>query len=162
MSTQLNTGSAGIFGIGTSLNLLVNHLVSNSQGIAFRNKVTVVNEVPHDIQMIADKATLIPIIEELLTTVISNGRDSRIHISAERFGDVVVLNIQDRNSYNGYAMSFSVMSIEPQINEAGGSLKIDGKQSRVSSLQTTVCGSLITHHFLIIVETYAWQNVQMT
>ena len=133
-NTLLHTGSAGIFGIGTSLQLLVNHLVSNSQSEAFRNKVTIVNEVPADIQMIADKATLIPIIDELLTTVVANGRNSKIHISAERFGDVVVLNIQDRNSYNGYAMSFSVMSIEPQVNEVGGSLKIDGKQSRVATV----------------------------
>jgi len=134
MSYPLNPATAGIFSIGTSLNLLVNHLVSNSQGEAFRNKVTVVNEVPHDIQMMADKAALIPIIEELLTTVVANGRNSRIHISAERYGDVVILNIQDRNSYNGYAMSFSVMSIEPQVNEVGGSLKIDGKQSRVATV----------------------------
>jgi heptaprenylglyceryl phosphate synthase len=134
MNDQLNVGSTGIFNAGISLQLLVDRLVSSSQGIAFRNKINVVNDVSRDIHMIADKRKLVPIIDELLTTVVANGRNSKVHISADRFKDIIILNIQDRNNYNGYALAFSIMSIESQINEAGGSLTIDGKQKKIATI----------------------------
>jgi glucose-6-phosphate-specific signal transduction histidine kinase len=134
MNYQLNAGSPGVFDTGISLQLLVNRLVSSSQGMAFRNKSTVVNEVPRDIHVVADKSKVVPIIEELLTTVVTNARNSQIHISADRYKDIVILNIQDRNNYNGYALAFSIMSIESQINEAGGSLIIDGKQKKIATI----------------------------
>ena len=134
MNYQLNAGFPGVFDTGTSLQLLVNRLVSSSQGIAFRNKITVVHEVPRDILMIADKTKVIPIIDELLTTFVANGRNSQIHISADRYRDIIILNIQDRNNYNGYALAFSIMSIESQINETGGSLTIDGKQKKIATV----------------------------
>ena len=134
MNFQLNAGSPGIFAAGISLQLLVDRLVSSSQGIAFRNKINVVNEVPRDIQMIADKTKVVPIIDELLTTVVANGRNSQVHISADRYKDIIILNIQDRNNYNGYALAFSIMSIESQVNEAGGSLTIDGKQKKIATV----------------------------
>lgn len=134
MRQQLNTGYDGIFDAGTSLQLLVNRLVSNSTDTALRNKIHVVNEVPGDIQLIADKAKFLPIIDELLTTVVANGRNSQVHINADRFRDIIILNIQDRNNYNGYALAFSIMSIESQVNEAGGSLIIDGKQKKIATI----------------------------
>ena len=134
MNYQLNAGSPGVFDTGISLQLLVNRLVSSSQGMAFRNKSTVVNEVPCDIHVVADKSKVVPIIEELLTTVVANARNSQIYISADRYKDIIILNIQDRNNYNGYALAFSIMTIESQINEAGGSLTIDGKQKKIATV----------------------------
>ena len=134
MNYQLNAGSPGVFDTGISLQLLVNRLVSSSQGMAFHNKSTVVNEVPCDIHVVADKSKVVPIIEELLTTVVANARNSQIYISADRYKDIIILNIQDRNNYNGYALAFSIMTIESQINEAGGSLTIDGKQKKIATV----------------------------
>jgi hypothetical protein len=46
----------------------------------------------------------------------------------------MILNIQDRNNNNGYALDFSIMSIKQQANEIGGSLSIEGKQQRVATV----------------------------
>jgi heptaprenylglyceryl phosphate synthase len=134
MNHQLNAGSPGIFDTGISLQLLVNRLVGSSQGMAFHNKITVVNEVPRDIHVVADNSKVVPIIDELLTTVVANARNSQIYISADRYKDIIILNIQDRNNYNGYALAFSIMSIESQVNETGGSLTIDGKQKKIATV----------------------------
>ena len=134
MNYQLNAGSAGIIDAGISLQLLVNRMVSSLTDISIRNRISVVNEVSGGIQVVADKIKIVAIIEELLTTVIANARNSKIYVTADRFRDSVILNIQDQNNNNGYALEFSVMTIESEINEAGGSLTIDGKQKKVATI----------------------------
>ena len=130
MNYQLNA----VFDSGISLQLLVNRLVSSLPDAIAYNKISIVNDVPRNLQMVADENKLTPVICELLTTVVANARNSQIHISAERYRDILTLNIQDRNNNNGYALDFSIMSIQPQVTEVGGSLSIQGKQQRVATV----------------------------
>jgi len=134
MNNQLNKGSTGAFNAGMSLQLLVNRLVSSSLATALRNKVSFVNEVPRDLNMFADESKVIPVIFELLTTVVANARNSQIYISADRYRDILILNIQDRNNNNGYALAFSIQSIEPRASMIGGHISIDGPQQRVATI----------------------------
>jgi heptaprenylglyceryl phosphate synthase len=134
MNYQLGTGYNGTFDAGISLQLLVNRMVSSSIDTATRNKTNVVNDVSRDIQLMADKSKVVPLIDELLATVVANSRNSEIHVNADCYRDIVILNIQDRNNNNGYALDFSIMSLESQVRAAGGSLSIDGKQKRVATV----------------------------
>ena len=134
MNNQLNSGFVGAFDAGISLQLLVNRLVSSSLVTALRNKISVVNEVPVDLKIFADETKVVPVIFELLTTVVANARNSEICISADRYRDIVILNIQDRNNYNGYALAFSIQSIEPRAAMAGGYISIKGPQQRVATI----------------------------
>jgi len=118
---------------GTSLQLLVNRLVSNSLNGIARNKCIVVNEVPSDFRIAADE-TAAPVINELLTTMVANARNGRIYINAQRFRDIMILEMQERNNYNGYALAFSLKSIEPQASMIGGNINIKG----IQQLETTV------------------------
>ena len=119
---------------GTSLQKLVNNLIGRVHDTALLNKTHVVNQVSRDIFMIADESIIVPVMEKLLTTVVTNSRNSSIHISADRFRDIVTLNIQDQNNNNGYALDFSIMSMEPQAAEVGGSLCIEGKQKKIATI----------------------------
>ena len=130
MNYQLNA----VFDSGISLQLLVNRLVSSLPDAVAHNKISIVNDVPRNLQMVADENKLTPVICELLTTVVANARNSQIHISAERYRDILTLNIQDRNNNNGYALDFSIMAIQQQVTEVGGSLSIQGKQQRVATV----------------------------
>lgn len=134
MKNQLSAAVPGVFNNGLSLQQLVNRFVSSSQEMAFRNKVFVVNELPGDLIITADENKVVPVIDELLTTVVLNGKNTNIHVSADRYIDIVILNIQDRNNNNGYALAFSIMSVEQQAAAAGGSLSIDGKQKKVATI----------------------------
>lgn len=134
MKSQLNAVVPGVFNNGLSLQQLVNRLVSSSKEMALLNKVVVVNEVPGDLIITADENKVVPVIDELLTTVVSNGKNSSVYISADRYRDIVILHIQDRNNNNGYALEFSIMSVEPQAAEAGGSITMDGKQKKVATI----------------------------
>lgn len=116
------------------LKKIISNLISRSESITAKTHSIIINGIDSTILLKENSKEIIPIIEELLTTVISNSLDSQIYITAEKYKDVIILNIQDRNNNNGYAMAFSVMSVEQQVNEAGGSLKIDGRQSKVATV----------------------------
>jgi hypothetical protein len=134
MNYLSNAFHRGVDNTGTSLRLLVNRLMSDSLAPAVHTKSFIVNEVPADIRMIADEDKVMPVISELLTTVVANARNGNIHISAERFRDVVILEIQDRNNYNGYALAYSIQSIEPQATMLGGYIRMKGQQELVTTI----------------------------
>jgi hypothetical protein len=134
---QLNTGWAGVSDTSTSLQLLVNRLVSNSLEGIVRSKSFVVNEVPPGFFIAADENKVTPVINELLTTVVANARNGHIHITAERFKDTIILQIQDRNNYNGYALEGSIKAIEPKAFMMGGYISIKAIQQLVATISFT-------------------------
>jgi hypothetical protein len=118
----------------TSLQELVNDLVIKSLSHAISNKSNVVNEIDKRIVLAATDPRVPFILEELISTVIANSRNGEIHITADLYSDVVTVQIQERNNYNGYALSFTVHSIEPEAIEAGGYISINGEQKRVTTI----------------------------
>jgi hypothetical protein len=117
-----------------SLQLLLNKLVNDLPGNMALNKIVVENEVPSDLKMVGDQREVVPVIDELLTTVVANARNTCIHITAEKFSDVVTLNFEDRNNYNGYALAFSLMVIGQHARVVGGDINIRGAQKRVATV----------------------------
>jgi hypothetical protein len=134
MKNQLNTNWADVFNTKTSLHLLVNRLVSNSHAGIIRSKSIIVNEVPEEFFITADENKIAPVISELLTTVVANARYGRIYITAERFRDIIILQIQDRNNYNGYALAYSIKAIEPQAAVMGGHISIKAAQQLIATI----------------------------
>jgi hypothetical protein len=133
MKQQLNAG--------LPLRNLVNQLVSDSLPAAIQQKTIIVNEVPASMKIAADETMLSSVIGELLTTVVANSKKGSIYINAERFGDVVIFNIQDRNTNNGYALAYSIKSIESIAAELGGFITIKGQHQ----LETTISLSFPNH-----------------
>jgi len=134
MKYTLNEDIAGMPCTSISLQLLVNNLAVNLTGALRQNKIGIINEVSPELKMLADLNHVVPVINEILTTVVTNARNTCILITAEKFGDIVTLNIQDRNNFNGYALSFSLMSIGQQARFIGGNISIDGAQKRVATV----------------------------
>lgn len=133
LKKQQKSDCIGVPDSGTSLQLLVNRLVGNSLVGISHNKCIVVNEVPSEFRITEDKIAA-PVINELLTTMVANARNGRIYINAQRFRDIMILEMQERNNYNGYALAFSLKSIEPQAAMIGGNITINGAHQ----LETTV------------------------
>ena len=116
---------------GLSLQLLVNQLLVNSMSTAFHSKTLVINEVSRGMELAKDKAGIAPVIRELLSTVILNARNGQIHISADRFKDITTLYVQERNNNNGYALGYSVRTLEQDASAHGANISISGEQKRV-------------------------------
>ena len=78
-----------------------------------------------------DRAGIAPVIRDLLSTVIVNARNGQIYISADRFRDITTLYVQERNNYNGYALGYSVRTLEQEAAVHGANISINGEQQRV-------------------------------
>jgi hypothetical protein len=117
-----------------SLQLLLNDIVRNLPETINQNKVFVENEVSCDLKILADQCKVVSVINELLTTVLANARNTSILLTAEKTTGVVTLNIEDNNNFNGYALSFSLMLIGQHARFAGGDVSIRGAQQRVATV----------------------------
>jgi hypothetical protein len=132
---QLQTTFADTSVPGSSLQSMINHLLRHSLNDMLRNSdSSVKNEIPAELSILAEENKLSPVIREVLATVIGNAKKGRIHIRAERFRDIVILEIQDRSNYNGYALDYSIQALEPLARTVGGYLSINGQ----NQLDTTI------------------------
>jgi hypothetical protein len=116
---------------GLSLQQLVNQLLVNSMSTAFHSKTLVINEISRSMELSKDRAGVAPVIRELLSTIILNARNGQIYISADRFKDITTLYVQERNNYNGYALAYSVRTLEQEAAAHGANITINGEQQRV-------------------------------
>lgn len=124
-------GSAlGVFDAGISLQQLVNNLVNESLSAAYHNKTRIVNEVAGDFVLGTNDENVVAVIKELLSVTIFNSSNGEIHVSAEKYRDMVILLIEERNNNNGFALSFSIGSIEPEAAKIGGHIVIEGTRKK--------------------------------
>jgi len=118
-----------------SLNQLVMNIVEDTFPVAVLHHTRVVNEVSKHLLLGDGADQLTDVLEELLLAVIQQSREGDIHVSAERFKDTVQVVIEERNNYNGYALSFSVGSVSQEAARLGGHISIEGatrKQATIS------------------------------
>jgi hypothetical protein len=127
---------------GVSLQSIINHLLRHSLSDLLRQSdSSVMNEIPENLRLDIDENKVQPVIMELLSTVLNNARKGRIHIRADKFKDIVILEIEDQSNYNGYALEYSIRALEPLARTIGGYISIKGKQQ----LDTTISFSFPNH-----------------
>lgn len=134
MEDRLNTVATGTLASSISLQQLVNNLISNSLSCAIRNRSTVVNEIDKGIVIGATEPKIPEVLEELIATVVANSCNGEIHFTADVYRDVMTVQIQERNNFNGYALSFSVNSIEAEATSLGGHISINGPQKKITTI----------------------------
>ena len=115
--------------VGTSLQAYIDQLLYAPLAEYMRkSESNVVNEIPPELAVIAGEAKVFPVIKELLNAVLLNARKGNITVRAERFRDIMILEIEDCNNYNGYALDHSLRSLEELARLAGGHISAKGQQ----------------------------------
>ncbi|HMU47093.1 MAG TPA: hypothetical protein PKC72_12045 [Chitinophagaceae bacterium] len=92
------------------------------------------NKVGEDLMIDTCNLKLIALISELLETVIANSKRGEIYITAERYSDMIILSLQERNNYNGYALAYTIGTMEPEAITLGGHIAINGPQKKVTTI----------------------------
>jgi hypothetical protein len=135
MRQPLQTTFADASICDTSLQSVINHLLRHSlNDLLCRSDSSVMNEIPAELYLAIDKNKVALVIKELLAIVLANARRGRIHIRAERFRDIIILEIQDQSNYNGYALDYSIRAVEPLARMIGGHISIKGKRQLETSV----------------------------
>lgn len=109
---------------GTRLQQLIDGVVGNSLSIAERNGTRIRNEVGRGVVLRRVNEPFLLFLEEVIQAVISNARRGDIRISVRKDRQHLVLQITDRNNYNGYALSCRIGSLIPDAILLGGNLDI--------------------------------------
>jgi hypothetical protein len=133
MGSEKKVGIDSPISAAISLQNLVNCLASSSQSDMLRNNTVIVNEVAETLTIAAEEKKVIAVISELITTVVTNARNGHIVVTAQRFRESVILEIQDQNNYNGYALACRLKTPEPDATKIGGYLQIAGQQKLVTT-----------------------------
>lgn len=135
MRGQIHLGFIQVYPTGITLQSLINQILRHTLIDTLRQSdSSVKNEIPAELCTVADVERIEPVIRELLAIIMGNARRGRIHIRAERFRDIIILEIEDQSNYNGYALDYSLRSLEPLARKIGGSITIKGQQQ----LETTI------------------------
>jgi hypothetical protein len=133
MNPQLQTMN-GVLSTAISLQQLVSDLVENSLPAASHNNTLVLNEVRQGIALGSSTQRAVDVMNELLFTIVVNSRNGDIHITADRYHDVVTLEIQERNNYNGYALAYSITSMETDAARLGGHITIKDSGKKIATI----------------------------
>lgn len=116
----------------SSLQQLVNSIIQRYSTTASNHHTAVINDITINAGTVPSDAA--NMINDLLSTVVNNSRNGEIYITAERYQDVVTVQIQERNNYNGYALSYSVGSLATEAAALGGFLSIKGPQQKITTI----------------------------
>ena len=118
----------------TSLRHFISRLIKKSYKTALTNQSLVMNKVGDDLMIDTCNFKLIALISELLETVVVNSRKGEIYITAERYSDMLILSLQERNNFNGYALAYTIGTMEPEAITLGGHIAINGPQKKVTTI----------------------------
>lgn len=119
---------------GTSLTTLIDELLLEVEPLAQQSKTILLNEMEPAFFTAASGSALAEVIREILQSMLQCARQGRIHIYAEKFGDHITLEFEERNNFNGYALAFRLCSVEPLAREAGGYLSVKGEKSLLARI----------------------------
>lgn len=134
---NFTTTPAGILDAGIPLQQIVNNFMGAINSSARQNKSAVMVEIDNRVKIGYRNTKAISIINELVETVVRNSKNGEIHITADRFSDLIIFQIEERNNYNGYALSYSIGSIEPEAAVVGGHITIKGARQKVATISFT-------------------------
>jgi len=118
-------------------------MVNTSLSAARYHKTNLVNEVELGIALGTAMQHAIGIMNEILTAIVANSNNGEIHITADRYQDIVTLEFQERNNNNGYALAYSIGSIEPVAASIGGHISIKYPQQKITTISFSFPDSIL-------------------
>lgn len=128
------SGNTYVSNSAITLKQLINNLTSQTHSVANKNNTKIVNDIGQFINVGKGVTSAFNVMKELLSVLVANSKNGNIHISADRFRDVIILEFQERNNNNGYALAYQINNIEPDAAALGGHISITGPQQKVTTV----------------------------
>lgn len=91
---------------------------------AVRHNNFFINDIPADLPVDHNHEWVASVIGGMLATVIDHARDTCIRLSARKYGYVMVLEVRESGSINGYAMACGLQEVQGLAEKIGGCLNI--------------------------------------
>ena len=138
MKQQLKAGDSAHGYNRIRLQQLIDGVVGNSLPAAMQHGSMVCNEVGKGVCLHRVSETFTSLVEEILDAVIDNSKKGDIHIRASRQHQRLILQITEKNNYNGFALAWRIGVLAQAVSGLGGSLDIRNPRQ----LETTISLSI--------------------
>ncbi|HEX7904479.1 MAG TPA: hypothetical protein VF487_11415 [Chitinophagaceae bacterium] len=130
--------TASIISIKTSplhsvweLRPFVSVLLNSFRPTAIRNGSILVNDIPKDIQIDADRDLLASVLGGLLAHVITIAKDSCIQISAKVYTNVILLHIKDHNTISSISIENNLQLLAEKM---GGFVGVSSQRKKLTTI----------------------------
>jgi hypothetical protein len=106
---------------------VADQLVSTFLPLAARNKSLFVNEIPENITIGNNPELVASVLGGLISSVVSNTRNSCIRLSAKVYSQVVLLHVKDCSSYS-HPVEHRLKQLQPIAEKIGGVVSITSQR----------------------------------
>jgi hypothetical protein len=134
MKTMLTTQRPEISYDSSGLHELADFLVSKFVRIAASNRSVFVNEIPTRLPLSADKQMLTSVLNGLFSAVITNATDSCIKLSAKRFGNSVLLQVEKSSGLKNSSFENEVRKLQPLAAKMRGSVEVTRHRKKLTTI----------------------------
>ena len=118
----------------SKLNDVVDRLINTLLPKAYRNKSFFVNDIPDHLQLQRNSPIITTVLGGLLSTVISNAKDSCIWLSAKLYGNVVLVHVRNSGGFNTQAIERQLQLLQTLAVKTRGTIGFTSHQSSITSL----------------------------
>jgi hypothetical protein len=116
------------------LNDVVDQLINTLLPKASSNKSFFVNDIPDHLQLKKESPVVTSVLGGLLSTVISNAKDSCIQLSAKLYGNVVLVHVKNAHGFNPHAIQSQLQQLQALAEKNRGTIGFTRHQSTITSL----------------------------
>lgn len=118
----------------TGLYELASRLVNTFLDKASRNNSFFINEIPQDLLLDANPQMFASVLSGLLSTVVSFAKDSCIRLTAKTYGNVILLQVKDSNTFYKYSIDKEIKKLQPLAEKMKGSISVTSQRKKLTTI----------------------------
>ncbi len=118
----------------TGLYELASRLVNTFLDKASRNNSFFINEIPQDLLLDANPQMFASVLSGLLSTVVSFAKDSCIRLTAKTYGNVILLQVKDSNTFYKYSIDKEIEKLQPLAEKMKGSISVTSQRKKLTTI----------------------------
>lgn len=118
----------------SGLHELADFLIAKFKPAVASNKSLFINEIPAQLELVADKLLLSSILNGLFSVVVNYTKDSCIRLSAKTDGNMVLIQVKDSISLNSTALENGIRKLQPLAEKLRGSVGVTSQRKKLTTI----------------------------
>ncbi|MES1223819.1 MAG: hypothetical protein ABUT20_50455 [Bacteroidota bacterium] len=132
--------------VESSLQHIVQSILSNYQGMADAQNSFFVNQVPPTLCLTADKSVVSSLLSNLFSVIANYCKNTRIRISAKAYHDIIVMHIKDTSISDNHIMLSELQGIQTGADKIGGFLEVTSQRKKETTIAFSFINQPVQHH----------------
>ena len=106
--------------VSCDLHLLSEEIIKELYPTTLVNNCFVTNDIPNGICIETDQKIVLTTLQNIISLVAKTARNSQIQVAAKMYGDVILIQVKDHNTFNKMPFQSSLNSLQAMADQIGG------------------------------------------